>query len=76
MKHGSNFVPAMTDPSWSHPAPVTVLASGSDIARQLLAMREAARAVGLAKVVVCLDYAYYEALGADRHQDQAGAEAA
>lgn len=75
MKHESNFVPAMTDLTWNLPAPVTFQASGSDIARQLLAMREAARAAGLSKVVLCLDYAYYEALEAGSALDECGAEA-
>lgn len=56
-------------------SPVTVQASGHDIARQLIAMREAARAAGLAKVVLCLDYAYYEALQADRPRMDESAEA-
>jgi hypothetical protein len=46
-------------------APISLRVSGKDLARKLLEMREAARAAGLTKVALCLDYAYYEALDCD-----------
>lgn len=75
MKFQSDIVTTSDIEPDEHGEPERVQVSGQDIARQLMVMREAARAAGLEKVVLCLDYAYYEAMRAGREDVTESAEA-